>query len=101
MTLTLLYHLNVVGEIDVSQVLDDDVESGAEVLHHLLLVRLVVVVEDVVGPAFGHHVHAVLGAGRAHHRRANSPGHTVINMQYSQCLGSLFVLYRSGSSLKS
>jgi hypothetical protein len=31
----------------------------------------VVVVEDVVGPALGHHVHAVLGSGCSHHRRAN------------------------------
>lgn len=46
MTLTLLYHLNVVGEIDVSQVLDDDVKSFVPgEVHQLLLISLVVVVE--------------------------------------------------------
>ena len=62
--LTFLQHLDIVPEIDVGQVLDDDVESlAADVLDHLLLVVLVVVVEDVVRAALGHHVHPVLGAG--------------------------------------
>ena len=65
MTLTFFEHLDVVAEIDVGEVLDDDVESlAADVLDHLLLVVLVVVVEDVVRAALGHHVHPVLGAGR-------------------------------------
>ena len=59
-------------QVDVGQVLDDDVEAvAAQVLHHLLLVALVVVVEDVVGAAVGDDVHAVLGPGRAHHNGAD------------------------------
>ncbi len=68
----LLQHLEVVTQVDVGEVFDDDVEAGAEVLDHLLLVGLVVVVEDVVRPALGHHVHAVFRPGRPHHRRADS-----------------------------
>ena len=86
---TLLQHLDVVPEVDVGEVLDDDVEAGAEMLHHLLVVVLVVVIEHVVRPTLacsksvtdnpiynsylGDHVHALLGAGRADHHRAERP----------------------------
>ena len=67
-----LQHLQVVSEVDVGQVLDDDVEAGAEVLHHLLLVTLMVVVEDVVRAALEDHVHPLLRPGRSHHCCSNS-----------------------------
>ena len=74
MTLTFFEHLDVVAEVDVGEVLDDDVESlAADVLDHLLLVVLVVVVEDVVRAALGHHVHPVLGARRPDDRGSQSP----------------------------
>ena len=68
------------AEINVGEVLDDDVESlAADVLDHLLLVVLVVVVEDVVRAALGHHVHAVLGARRPDDRGSQGPAIEEIN----------------------
>ena len=68
------------AEVDVGEVLDDDVEAvAADVLDHLLLVVLVVVVEDVVRAALGHHVHTVLGARRPHDRGSEGPAIEEIN----------------------
>ena len=41
-------HLKVSGEVYVGEMLDDDVEACAEMLHHLLVIVLVVVVEHVM-----------------------------------------------------
>jgi hypothetical protein len=60
-TLTLLNHLDVMRQIDIGQVFDDDVESFVSgKVHQLLLVRFVVVVENLMSSAFQHNVHAVL-----------------------------------------
>ncbi len=93
----LLQHLEVVTQVDVGEVLDDDVEAGAEVLDHLLLVGLVVVVEDVVRPALGHHVHAVLSPRRPHHRRADSSAH---NERKIKLIGMFLLANEKRSGLK-
>ena len=68
------------AEVDVGEVLDDDVEAlAADVLDHLLLVVLVVVVEDVVRAALGHHVHTVLGAGSPDDGGSEGPAIEEIN----------------------
>ena len=44
-------------------------------LHHLLLVMFVIVVEDMMRPALGHHVHPLLGPGRPHHHGPQGAGY--------------------------
>lgn len=66
-------HLEIVAKVDVGQMFDYDIEAGPKVLHHLLLVVLVVVVEDVVGSTLGDHIHSLLGAGSSNHCSTNGP----------------------------
>ena len=72
---SLLQHLEVMTQVNVGQVFDDHIKSRSEMLHHLLLVMFVIVIEDMMRPALGHHVHPLLGPGRAHHHSPQGPGY--------------------------
>ena len=89
------------AEVDVGEVLDDDVEAvAADVLDHLLLVVLVVVVEDVVRAALGHHVHPVLGASRPDDGGSQSSAIEEINSSIINLSDSPNLAFFQGAPLK-
>ena len=95
-----LHHLEVVSQVDVGQVFNDHIKSGSEMLHHLLLVMFVIMIEDMVRPALGHHLHPLLGPGSAHHHGPQGPGYLHRSCAHSST-GAMYQHSFSRSGLRS